>query len=531
MTDRRIALINGNVLSRDGPFSAIVIVDNRIEYVGDSDEALEIAGRKAKVIDLKGRFVLPGFIDAHMHLMEYSLALKRLDLRGVHSILELKRRVAEKAKALRPGEWILGRGWDQELFVEGRWPSRFDLDEAAPNNPVLLRRICGHIAVANSKALRLAGIDRETPDPPGGEIDRDPRGMPTGILKETAIELVERCISPPSERYRVQALIEGMHSLLTYGITTVHIAGCTKEVFGILKRLLAEHRLPIRVRVYFSPRELSYAIKMYRATHEDTMLRVMGVKVLADGSLGGRTAYLRRPYNDHPGRGFMTIDKNELSLIVEEAMKNNIQVAVHAIGDAAIGEVLDSYEKAGVTFQERFRIEHASVSSPDLIETMKRIGIVAVVQPHFVISDWWIVDRLGEERATWAYPFKTLLKRGIHVAFSTDAPVEPVNPWLTLYAAISRGEPDAIPLALYTQHERLDLHEALRCYTYGSAYAAFDETLLGDIAPGKLADLVVIDKNPFTLPAVQLKNIKVFMTIVNGKIVYTDPKASLAKEA
>ena len=156
---------------------------------------------------------------------------------------------------------------------------------------------------------------------------------------------------------------------------------------------------------------------------------------------------------------------------------------------------------------------------------------MAVVQPHFVISDWWIVDRLGEERATWAYPFKTLLKRGVHVAFSTDAPVEPVNPWLTLYAAISRGEPDAIPLALYTRHERLDLHEALKCYTHGSAYAAFDETLLGDIAPGKLADLVVIDKNPFTLPAVQLKNIKVFMTIVNGKIVYTNPKASLAKEA
>lgn len=523
MEDRvnTLALVNGKIVSPLGIHDSLVVKGNKIEYVGRKDEALEIAGKNAKVINLKGYTVLPGFIDAHMHLLEFSLSLRHIDLRNVSSIQELKAKIYEKAKSLGPGEWILGRGWDQELFTEKRWPTRYDIDEVAPKNPVILWRICGHIAVVNTLALRKAGIDKNTPDPPGGVIDRDEKGEPTGVLKESAIELIRRIIPSPSFKDYLNALKRGVQELLSHGITTVHFVSCTKEAFELLRYVLVNEGLPIRVRVYFSSSHIDYAVKISQKLGKNSILKVSGIKIMADGSLGGRTAYLKEPYADYPGRGLLTINKKKLREILEKTRSYGLQAAVHAIGDAAIEETLKAYEDVGVTPKERFRVEHASLLSSELMNFMSRLGIVAVVQPHFIISDWWVVQRVGKERARWVYPFKSLLNSKINVAFSTDAPVEPIDPWLTLQAAITRGEELNIELARYTQSERLNLGEALKCYTQGSAYASFDETLLGTIMPGKLADLIVVDTNPFELNPNEITKIKVLMTIVDGNIVYS----------
>ena len=505
-------MVNGYILEgfdeRGEPIwhHGMLVRDGRVAYLGDNPE--EISAPGSKVVDLRGRVVLPGFIDAHLHVLEVGASTLMLDLRGVESIAELKRLVSEKAGELGVGEWILGRGWDQERFIEKRLPTRWDLDEVSPLNPVLLVRVCGHMAVANTLALRLAGIDESTPDPPGGEISRS-CGRITGVLKETAIELVRRVI--PEVCGSTRRIVERALGLLaSSGITTVHGVSVGREELEALIELSKRGKLPVRVRVYVRPELLNSA----RRGEVNDCVSVMGIKIFLDGSFGARTAALREPYSDDPSTsGFLLYSDEELASTLRRACRAGLQVAVHAIGDLAVEQLLRVLNRESIPGRV-IRVEHASLSPPDLMAEMKHLGINVVVQPHFVISDWWIVERLGSRRCRWVYAFKSLLKSNLLVAFSSDAPVEPYNPWEGVYAAVTRGKYEGRPLASLTLSEALSVNEAIRCYTEIPARLTGDA--LGRLSKGFPADFIIVGLNPFKIGDRDLNRIRILSTYVNG---------------
>jgi len=484
---------SGRPIWHDG----MVVDGGRVVYLGP--RAREVAGPGATVLEVDG-VVLPGFTDSHAHLSSLGLSLKTLDLRGVDSIGELKRRVAEAARKLGPGAWILGRGWDQELFKEGRWPTRWDLDEAAPSNPVLLVRVCGHAAVSNTLALATAGITDSTPNPPGGIIERE-GGRVTGVLKESAVEMVLAV----AQRGSAEAMVrEGVEALLANGVTCVHAMSVRGEELAALVKLAESGELRVRVRAYLDasvpdPRPLSLGY-----------LRVVGLKAFADGSLGARTAALREPYSDDPGNsGVLLMDRSSIARALEMAGRRGLQLAVHAIGDRALEEVVE----AAKLVRGSLRVEHASVAPPDLLDRLAELGLPVSAQPRFIISDWWIVSRLGM-RARWAYPFRSILQRGINLSFSSDAPVEPCSPWEGVYAAVTRGSLEGLPASRLWASEALRVEEAVRCYTeaapriLGEAY--------GRLSPGYPADFIVVDGDPFSLPGGEVRRARVLATYVDG---------------
>jgi len=517
---RKLILISSSIFTgekriRDG---GIVIEGDKVTFVGSREEALGKARRGDIVVDLNGYTVLPGFQDAHLHLLGLSLSDRILDLRDVDSIDVLKEKVAEQAEKLGPGKWIVGRGWDQEKFIEKRYPTRRDLDDAAPRNPVLLTRVCGHIAVANTLALKIAGVWGGSAVKETG-VEFDENGDPTGVLKENAVELVAKAVPEPSLSELAEILKKGIDRLLAAGLTTIHAMSVTEKEFKALQLLRSKGQLKIKVRVYFDLE----AWKRLKDTDllvspEDDFIRVMGVKVFADGSLGGRTAALQEPYSDKPDvKGDLLMPKKELSDLFKQALKHGFQVAVHAIGDRAIKEVLEAARASGIR-GDLLRIEHVSVVTPTIIEDIRDVSPYLIVQPHFILSDWWIVRRLGEERSRFAYAFKSLLAaRGI-LAASSDAPVEPFNPWLGVYAAVLRGEKEKIELYNFTRGEKLSIDEAIKMYTVYPAIVSKDQT--GLISEGRKADIIVVDGNPFEASGEELPKIRVLMTIVNGEIVY-----------
>jgi len=490
----------GQPLWHDG----MVVEGGRVVYLGPHPE--ERAGPGAKVVEVREGAVLPGFTDSHAHLASLGLALRTLDLRGVRSIEELKRKVAERARELGPGEWVIGRGWDQELFEEGRWPTRWDLDEAAPANPVLLVRVCGHAAVANTLALSLAGVADSTPDPPGGTIERV-GGRVTGVLKEGAVQLVFSA----ARRGGAEELVrEAEGAMLSCGVTCVHAMSVGSEELEALRELARSGRLKLKVRAYLDPEVPELKPESWGA------LEVVGLKVLADGSFGARTAALREPYSDDPGNsGVLLAGRDALLRSLEVAGRAGLQLAVHAIGDRALEEVVAAARASGA----RLRVEHASLAPPDLLSELAELGLWVSAQPRFVISDWWIVSRLGRERARWAYPFRSFLEQGIGLSFSSDAPVEPHNPFEGVYAAVTRGSLEGLEIAELTAGEALSPAEALRCY------AEVAPRLLGErsgrLSPGYPADFVIVDRDPLSAPPHELRRIRVLATYVSGELVYS----------
>jgi hypothetical protein len=500
---------------------AITIFGDKILYTGTTAGAKKIAKlHNGKIVDLGGKVVVPGFIDSHMHLDSLGIGLNTLDVTNARSIKEIKEKLRKFADTHSDANWLRGRGWDQEFFAEGRWPNRRDIDEIVANKPVLLIRVCGHIAVVNTKALELLKGLSIPLEPPF--YDRDKSGELTGLLREDGVKCVRGLIKYESDEL-VKFFEDACNHALSYGVTTVAIAGCDSEVLNALQLMLLNHKLPLRIRAFIRPELLPHAKNLgIKQGFGNPYLKISGVKMLADGSFGGRTALLSKPYADDPSTsGVPTITDEELKRIVKEASENKLQVATHAIGDKAIDMVLDAYESCSRYIPElKHRIEHTSIIRPDQVSRIAKLGVVTAVQPHFIIADWWVVKRVGAKRASWVYPFKTLLDAKVQMGFSTDCPVEPINPWETVYASVTRGKYEKIELFRYTKNETLDTATTIHLYTEGSARILHEEDALGTLEEGKFADLVVVDRDPIKTKPKELREIKVLGTIVGGALVY-----------
>jgi len=514
-----LVFLNCNVLTMDvarPQAEAIAITADRVVAVGSNLQIKSLAGPDTKVLNLNGATVLPGFTDCHIHLIEYGLSLRNIDLRQAQSIEEVKKTVAERTHGSRT--WVLGRGWDQEKFTEKRYPTRRDLDEASPEKPVFLRRICGHICVANSAALTLAAVSARTPNPPGGIIDHDASGEPTGILRESAVDLVSQAIPPLELKDYEQAALNACEHALKAGLTTVHcITGSYLELKALLN-LKSEGRLPLRFHVLIPLDQLKAAVSLgIGSGFGDEWIRIGAVKIFTDGSLGARTAALEAPYADDPeNQGVTMYSQQQLDDIISEAHRSGFQIAAHAIGDKAAAMILHAIKKASESAPRknlRHRIEHASILNTQLIRQIKQAGVVASVQPHFIVSDIWLEQRLGARRASLAYPFHSLLQAGIIIVGGSDCPVEPLTPLSGIEAAVNRPGTEAVTA-----------EDAISFYTRNAAYASFEEKSKGTIAPGKLADLVILDEDPEKVPPSKISEIRLLLTMVGGKTGYQAEK-------
>jgi len=514
-----LALLNGNIVTMDRRLKraqAVAVVGERILRVGKNSDVRPLITKKTKILDLRGKTVIPGLIDTHVHFVDYGLSLERVDLRGVESISEIQDKVTSKAKETRAGGWVLGRGWDQERLKEKRYPNRHDLDKAAPENPVLLNRVCGHVCVTNSRGLQVAGITKETRDPQGGQIDKDSAtGEPTGVLRDEAMPLVWRHVPPPSRAELVAAIDAASRSALSSGLTTVHALLRDSSYVEALQEAQATGRLGIRVYMGIPADLLDNLTGLgIRTGFGNDWLKIGCVKILLDGSLGGRTAALKEPYTDDPSnRGLLLYREEELRQLVSKAHCSGYQLAVHAIGDYAIDLALDAIEEAHKKTprkDHRHRIEHASIVSPEQIERMSQMGVIASVQPAFVTSDFWAVDRVGKRREKWVYPFKTLFRKVV-ASGGSDCPVERIDPIEGIWAAVTRGG--------FLPDERLGVDQVLCMYTVNAARASFDEHEKGSISERKLADMVVLSRDPFKVPPEKLKSMTVENVIIGGRVI------------
>jgi predicted amidohydrolase YtcJ len=519
MLEATLVILNANVTTlnpKQPKAEAIAIRENKIIAVGQNKEIRRHIGMGTKLIDAKNKTVVPGLVDCHVHMTGFGQSLQSLELRNARSIKELQRKLREHAKKKSESSWILGGRWDHERFAEKRYPTRWDLDKAVKDKPVFLIRVCGHIGVVNTKALELAGITKETAVE-GGKVDLDKKtGKPNGVLRENALGLIWKTMPRPTQEKLEEACLLACKRAVEAGLTCVHwMIGSSSETRAIQK-LCSEGRLPLRVYLGIPIDCLDELVSLGLVTgFGNDMVRIGFVKILADGSLGGHTAALKEPYSDKPETcGMMLYTQKELNRLVLKAHEAGLQLAIHAIGDHAIEVVLKAYERAQKDCfikNRRHRIEHCSVLNPKLIKRMKQLDLIASLQPHFVESDFWAVDRVGKIRARWVYPFKTLIHEGLIVASGSDCPVEPISPLLGVWAAVARKN---------TAEESLTAEEALKTYTINAAYASFDENKRGTIEVGKLADLTILSDDLLDIPPEDIRKIRVEMTIVNGNVVY-----------
>ncbi len=519
MSEATLAILNAKVYtlnSKQPTAEAIAIQNERIIAVGPNTEIRKYIGKKTRLVDAKGKMAIPGLVDCHVHMTGFGQALKKVDLRKAASIKEMQQKLKEYAEKNPETSWIIGEGWNQEKIAEKRYPNRWDLDNAVADKPVFLIRVCGHIAVANSRALKLADITNKN-FVEGGNVDLDElSGQPNGILRENALELVQNAIPKLDKKDLETICHKACEMAVEAGLTCVHWILGSPEETRIIQKLYSEGKLPLRVYLGIPVEFLDKLVDLGLTTgFGNDMVKIGFVKILADGTLGGHTAALRKGYNDKPTTcGMMLYTQEELNKLVLEAHKARLQLAVHAIGDFTAEATLKAFEKAlneEPRQNHRHRIEHCSVVNPKIIKRMKRLGLIASVQPHFIFSDWWVFDRVGKERARWVYPFKSLMNEGLIVVSGSDCPVEPISPILGIWAAVTRKD--------FTE-EKLSVEEALRTYTLNAAYASYDESKRGTIESGKLADITVLSDDLFDVPPDEIRNVRAQMTIVDGKIAY-----------
>ncbi len=524
---------------------AVAILDGRIVAVGTDAEIQPYVASDTQVVDLGGRLAMPGFIDAHVHFLGGSFQLLEVDLKNTHDEAEFTRLIGEKAKTLPKGRWILGGNWDEEAWPDAKLPTRWMIDAVTPANPVYISRYDGHAGLANSLALKLAGITKDTPDPEGGVIVRDPKsGEPTGVLKDAAQDLVTRVIPNPSEEEVIEALHAGLKEAARVGVTTVDDMALGDETpngdftgeIRLLRQAGREGWLTCRF-YEITPVEQWKRLADAGISHNfgDEFIQMGAVKGFADGSIGSRTAWMFEHYTDDAKNFGLPMPLMDPPAKMEAAVRGadaaGIQPCIHAIGTRANAEMLNIYQKVeeenrrppSGAASPRFRIEHAQHLRPQDFATFAKLGIIASMQPYHAIDDGrWVEKRIGPERTRWSYAWRSMLNAGALLAFGTDWPVAPLDPLLGVYAAVTRETLDGKNPGGWIPEEKISLEEALRAYTYGSAYAAFQEREKGSIAPGKLGDIVVLSDDLFSIPPDKIKDAHVVLTVVGGRIVHSE---------
>jgi predicted amidohydrolase YtcJ len=512
---------------------AIAIGGERIQEVGSNQDILRLRGPHTEVVDLGGHFVMPGFNDAHVHLASGGFERLTLDLAGSRSLDDFRERIRAGAKKATPGEWVIGRGWDETLWPIKIVPTRRDVDKVTGDHPAFLERVDGHIAVANTRALQLARITLASQDPANGKIDRDQAGEPTGILRETAVGIVFSVIPKPEHAKRRPAIEAALRDVAQSGITSVQ-DNSSWEDFQIYEELEREGKLTARISEWLPFDAPLDELDAKRKQHAlgDNMLRTGMLKGFMDGSLGSHTAALLEPYADDPKNwGLPQYEQAKLTEMAEARVLAGYQLGFHAIGDKGVQMALDAFAEAEKAAREkkvkspngsadyRLRIEHAQVTTPAQIERFRQLKVIASMQPSHLLTDMnWAMARLGPARAAHSYAWADFLKNGVTLAFGTDYPVEPVAPFRGLYAAVTRK--DVAFKSDYFPRERLTMDQAIAAYTTGSAFAEFSEKEKGVLRPGMLADLVVLDRDISAVPAQEILETKVLRTVVGGKTVY-----------
>ncbi|HLX84127.1 MAG TPA: amidohydrolase [Terriglobales bacterium] len=512
---------------------ALAILGDKILAVGSRDEILKLKGPDSKIVDLDGHFVMPGFNDAHLHLASAGFEKMNVNLVGAKTLDEFRDRLRARCETAEPGDWVVGEGWDETLWPVKVLPTRWDLDEVSGQHPVYLERVDGHIGVANTKALQLASITVATRDPNGGKIDRDEGGTPTGVLREKAQDAVQAAIPKPSHDKRKQAIELALADLASHGITSAQdFSGW--ENFPVYEELEREGKLTVRISEWLTFDDPMEILNSERRSHPatDNMLHTGMLKGFMDGSLGSKTAALLEPYSDDPkNSGIPQYDAAKLNAMTKERVLAGYQIGFHAIGDKGVQMALDAFAEAEKAAKDakvpaadggadyRLRIEHAQVTTPIQIARFKELKVIASMQPNHLLTDMgWAESRLGPKRAEHSYAWAEFLRKGVVVAFGTDYPVEPVTPFRGIYSALTRTSEDG--KKTYYPEQKLNIEQVIAAYTTGSAFAEFEEKQKGKLAPGMLADFVVLDQDITAALPPKIEDTKVLRTVVGGKTVY-----------
>ncbi len=510
---------------------AVAIKGDRILAVGTYAEINEYRSNRTRILDLQGRFACPGFNDSHVRLLDAGLAKRELDVSGAETVRQVRTILRNKIGSLPSVEWIVGRGWDQDVLLDGKWPDKHMLDRVAFSWPVYLTRKCGNVAWVNSRALLISNITAETRNPPGGEIVKDPRtGKPTGILKGTAMELVAQYIPPPSQNDIRSSIKRVIREVAEHGLTTVQ-DNSLPVALDLYQELLDKGELTCRITKQF-PYDLEQdTFHQLGEKLQNPRLRRGALFVPLDGSIASKTAVFIQPYFDNPAeRGILHINQEELEDLFYFADSRQYPISVGAFGDAAshmFFNALERSQKVNRSTNRRHRLEYAQIVRPEDILKIKTLDVVVSVQPFHCIDDMrWLEARIGPARCQNAHLWRSLKNQGINLALGSDWPYGPVNPMLGLYAAVTRRDTLGHPLEGWFPKERLTIEEAIEAYTLGSAYAEFMEDEKGSLEPGKLADIVVIDRNLLEIASEEIRKAKITYTILGGEIVYENGVSS-----
>ena len=529
--DNQVIYYNANIYTMDNTgtarASAIAVRDEKIVAVGTYADAQSALTGRYRKIDIQGLTVVPGFTDCHIHLLWYALKFSQVDLGDIESIEDVNAKIQKRASQSKEGEWILGHGWSDRLLGNG-YPHRNQLDDVAPHNPVVLFSKDRHSKWVNSLSLAMAGIDKDTPDPDGGVIERDPETHePTGVLRENAQLLIDRVIPVSDSRTSKEAITGIIPYLHQLGIVGIH--DCGDEVsFSVLAELLAEDNLNLRVCEMIPLSNLDAATKLgIRTGFGNCHLRIGPVKTFVDGALGSGTAALLEPYQDDPDNlGVCAIREGELKDIIIRASESGISVATHAIGDRAVRMALDAFQKSKTgrrpndTAPLRHRIEHAQLVSPVDVPRFASLDVIASIQPIHATSDRYMADEAWGDRSSIGYPMKSLAENGVRLAFGSDAPIEEPDPIAGIFAAVTRKRHDELSQPGWHTEQCLSVEEAVRGYTIGAAYASGEESIKGSITPGKLADFVILSKDIFTANPLEIATTEILGTVVGGRVVF-----------
>jgi hypothetical protein len=540
-----LVLVHGRVWTENPAqpeVEAVAIAGGHILLTGTSTEVLRLAGPSTRVVELHGRRVVPGFNDAHVHFVPGGQGLASVHLRDAASQAEFRDRIAKFAKLQPDGGWIVNGEWDHERWTPAVLPTHRLIDDATPRNPVFIERLDGHMGLANALAMKVAAVDRNTPDIPGGVIVRDADGNPTGIFKDAAMKLIERVIPPLSLAETETAVLAAQREAARNGVTSVQdMANDTNDTGGpdrlrAFQSLERQGRLTIRISENLRLRDWKYpAGTGVQAGFHDGLIQIGGLKTFADGGLGASTAWLFAPYDDAPNTSGLASDElqnpDQMYAEIKDADQAGLQIAIHAIGDRANRTILDFYqhlENEDGPRDRRLRIEHAQHLTAVDIPRFAQLHVIASMQPYHAIDDGrWAQKRLGPERIRYAYDFRSLLDSGAILAFGSDWPVAPMEPLMGIYAAVTRRTLDNRNPNGWIPEQKISVAQAVHAYTMGSAYAQFDEKIKGSLEPGKLADLVVLSQDIFHIDPVQIENTQVVLTIFDGRVIYDATSAAI----